>query len=231
MEYLEGETLAARLHRGPLSFDQALAVATQIADALDKAHRKGIVHRDLKPGNVMLVGKAGGSAPPVAKLLDFGLAKLRGPAGGVNGLSAMPTEPRPLTAAGAMLGTFHYMAPEQIDGEGADARTDLFAFGAVLFEMLTGRRAFEGKTQASLFGAILRDQPPPFTSVHPTAPPALDQLLRACLAKDPDERIQTAHDVLLQLRWITQGSGHAAALVAAPAGATAGSGPPRQRCC
>ncbi len=215
MEYLEGETLATRLSRGPLPLDQALATATQIADALDKAHRHGIVHRDLKPGNVMLVGKPGGSAPPVAKLLDFGLAKLRGGASGVGALSAIPTEAAPLTAAGAILGTFQYMAPEQIEGQDADPRTDLFAFGVVLYEMLTGRRAFEGRTQASLFGAILKDQPAPVTSAHPAAPPALDQLLRACLAKDPEERIQTAHDVLLQLRWIAQGSGQAPAAVVA----------------
>ena len=153
MQYLEGETLEARLKKGALPLEQALQYGIQIADALDKAHRADIVHRDLKPGNIMLT-KAG------AKLLDFGLAKAI-PAGTAAGLSMLRTTPPDLTAQGTILGTFQYMAPEQIEGLEADARTDIFAFGAVLFEMLTGRPAFEGKTRAQLLGAILKDEPPP----------------------------------------------------------------------
>jgi Tol biopolymer transport system component len=225
MEYLEGETLAARLERGALSLADALRIATEIASALDKAHRQGIVHRDLKPGNIMLV-KSGGarSDQTQAKLLDFGLAKI-GPAATLSGVAptGLVTSPRPagqpLTAQGTILGTFQYMAPEQIDGEEADARTDIFAFGAVLFEMLTGRRAFAGKSQASLLGAILKEQPPPVSQVAPVAPPALDHVVGVCLAKDPDARFQTAHDLLLQLKWIAKGGGAAVAptpAVAAP---------------
>ncbi len=205
----------------PLPLADALKIAIEIASALDKAHRQGIVHRDLKPGNIMLV-KSGGarSNQTQAKLLDFGLAKI-GPAGAAVGVAptGLLTSPRPagqpLTAQGTILGTFQYMAPEQIDGEEADARTDIFAFGAVLFEMLTGRRAFSGKSQASLLGAILKEQPPPVSQVAPVAPPALDHVVGVCLAKDPDARFQTAHDLLLQLKWIAEGG--SAAGVAAPA--------------
>jgi predicted Ser/Thr protein kinase len=199
MEFLEGETLAARLARGAVPLPDALKIATEIASALDRAHRQGIVHRDLKPGNVMLT-KTG------AKLLDFGLAKTGLTVAG-SALSALPTVSGPLTARGTILGTFQYMAPEQVEGEEADARTDIFAFGALLFELLSGRKAFEGKSDASLLSAILRDQPPPVSQVQPVSPPALDHLVRACLAKDRDDRIQTAHDVVLQLRWIGEGSG------------------------
>jgi len=220
MEYLEGETLAARLDRGALPLADALKIATEIASALDKAHRVGIVHRDLKPGNIMLV-KSGGARSDAtqAKLLDFGLAKI-GPADTVSAAAptALATSPRPtaqaLTAQGTILGTFQYMAPEQIDGEEADARTDIFAFGAVLFETLTGRKAFAGKSQASLLGAILKDEPPAVSQAQALAPPALDHLVRTCLAKDPDARFQTAHDLLLQLKWIAEGG--SAAGVAAP---------------
>jgi Tol biopolymer transport system component len=200
MEYLEGETLADRLKRGPLPTDAVLRYAVQIADALDKAHRQGVIHRDLKPGNVMLT-KTG------PKLLDFGLAKLQGPqlsAGSM--LSALPTGEKPLTEAGTLLGTFQYMAPEQLEGKEADARTDIFAFGAVVYEMATGRRAFEGKSQASLIAAILEHDPPPMTTVQPLTPPALDRVVRTCLAKDPDERWQNAHDVMAELRWIAEGA-------------------------
>ena len=158
MEYLEGQTLAARLEKGALPLDQALQYAIQIADALDKAHRKGIVHRDLKPGNIMLTRSGGSSGPPVAKLLDFGLAKLQ-PAGAVVGLSVAPTEASPLTGHGTILGTLQYMAPEQLEGKDADTRTDIFAFGAVLYEMLTGKKAFEGTSQASLISAIMSADP------------------------------------------------------------------------
>jgi Tol biopolymer transport system component len=204
MQYLEGETLEARLTKGALPIDQALQYAIQIADALDRAHRAGIVHRDLKPGNIMLT-RAG------AKLLDFGLAKTL-PAGTTAGLSMLPTTPPNLTAQGAILGTFHYMAPEQIDGQDADARTDIFAFGVVMYEMMTGRKAFEGKTPASLFGAILKDQPPPLATVQPLTPSALDRTVRRCLAKEPDARWQTARDLLEELKWIAADGERAAAV-------------------
>jgi eukaryotic-like serine/threonine-protein kinase len=199
LELLEGETLAQRLAGGPIPPAQALTIAIQICDALDKAHRSGIVHRDLKPANVMLT-KAG------AKLLDFGLAKGAAPVVTGGGLSMLPTTPANLTAQGTILGTFQYMAPEQIEGLEADARTDIFAFGALLFEMLTGRPAFEGKTRASLLGAILKDEPPRTSSVQPLAPKALDRILATCLAKDPDDRYQSARDLLRDLKWIAAGT-------------------------
>ena len=193
MEYLEGETLADRIARGPLPPADALSAAMQIASALDRAHRAGIVHRDLKPGNVFLT-KAG------AKLLDFGLAKSTAPV--VTGtLSMLPTTPpAAITAQGAILGTFQYMAPEQIEGQEADARTDIFAFGAVLYEMLTGRRAFDGKSQATLIGSIMAAQPVAVSALAPETPPLLDRLVRTCLAKDPNDRYQSAHDVVLLLQ-------------------------------
>jgi serine/threonine protein kinase len=211
MEYLEGETLADRLGRGSLPTDQVLRYGIEIANALDKAHRQGIVHRDLKPGNVMLT-KSG------TKLLDFGLAKLQtatSPPAAV--LSAQATAPRPLTEAGTVLGTFQYMAPEQLEGREADPRTDLFALGAILYEMATGRRAFSGQSQASLIAAILSADPPPLSSIQPLAPPALERLVKVCLAKDPDDRLQTAHDVMQELKWIAEGG--SAAGVPAPVAA------------
>jgi len=198
MQYLEGETLESRLKTGALPLDQALKTAVEIASALDSAHRSGIIHRDLKPGNVMLT-KGG------AKLLDFGLAKAV-PGVSSSSISMMQTTPAAgMTAQGTILGTFQYMSPEQIEGEEVDARSDIFAFGAVLYEMLTGRKAFAGKTQASLLGAILKDEPSPVSQVQAMTPPALDYLVRTCLAKDRDARFQTAHDVWLQLRWIAEG--------------------------
>ena len=197
MEYLEGDTLAARLQKNPLKLDEALHIALEVASALNAAHRAGVVHRDLKPANVMLT-KAG------AKLLDFGLAKT-GLAGGPGGASMMPTTPAALTAQGTILGTFQYMAPEQIEGQEADVRSDIWAFGCVLYEMLTGKRAFEAKSQATLIAAIFDRQPAPVSSVQPKTPPALDRVISACLAKDPADRFQTAHDLALQLRWITEG--------------------------
>ena len=164
MEYLEGETLAQRLTKGALPLDQALRYAIEIADALDKAHRKGITHRDLKPGNVMIT-KAG------TKLLDFGLAKLKQPAAGPGGMTAVPTLSAGLTMQGTILGTLQYMAPEQLEGTEADARTDIFAFGAVVYEMATGRKAFEGKSQASLIHAIMGADPPAIASLQPMSPP------------------------------------------------------------
>jgi eukaryotic-like serine/threonine-protein kinase len=200
MEYLEGETLAQRLSRGPLLLDHAIRYGIEIADALDHAHRHGkVVHRDLKPGNVMLT-KSG------VKLLDFGLAGYSMNPGLAEPLSNLSTMAQPITQKKTMLGTVQYMAPEQLEGGETDGRTDLFALGAVLYEMLTGRKAFIGKTGVSLISAILTSEPPPVASVQPLTPPALNALIRTCLAKDPDERWQTAHDVKLQLRWIAEGS-------------------------
>jgi eukaryotic-like serine/threonine-protein kinase len=193
MEYLEGETLAQRLSRGPLPMEQAVRHAIQMAGALDRAHRHQVIHRDLKPANIMLV-KDG------AKLLDFGLAKLHAAAG------AAPEETRTLalTTEGTVVGTFQYMSPEQLEGRDADARSDIFAFGAVLYEMLTGRKAFEGKSRASITAAIMEREPPPVSQVQPLTSPLLEKLIKACLAKDPEQRRQTAHDVLLDLQWISE---------------------------
>ena len=197
MEYLDGETLAERLAKGPLALDHSLRYAIQIAGALDKAHRQGITHRDLKPGNVMLTTVG-------TKLLDFGLAKLRPAVGGVVGMSPAPNVGPSLTGRGAILGMLQYMAPEQLEGKPADARTDIFAFGALLYEMLTGRRAFEGTSQASLISAILSSDPPPIAVLQPLSPPALDRVVKKCLAKDPDERWQSAHDLTSELKWIAE---------------------------
>lgn len=201
MEYLEGETLAQRLQKGPLPTDELLQRAIEIADGLEKAHRRGIVHRDLKPGNIMLT-KAG------AKLLDFGLAKPQSNSLSSD-LAATLTSGKPLTAEGTIVGTFQYMSPEQLEGREADERSDIFSFGAVLYEMATGKRAFEGKSQASLIAAILGATPAPITSLQPMAPPALERVVKTCLAKDPDERWQTAHDLKLQLQWIAEGGSQA----------------------
>ncbi|HEV8609207.1 MAG TPA: protein kinase, partial [Thermoanaerobaculia bacterium] len=209
MEYLEGETLSDRLLKGALPFDQVLRYGIEIADALDKAHRQGIVHRDLKPGNVMLT-KSG------VKILDFGLAKALTPASSTLDLTALPTQAAPVTREGTILGTVQYMAPEQLEGKEADARTDIFAFGAVLYEMATARRAFSGATQASLIGSILRDEPPPVSQIQPLSPRALDRVVKTCLAKDPDERWQTARDVGLQLAGIQQDRSATFAPAAAP---------------
>jgi eukaryotic-like serine/threonine-protein kinase len=199
MEYLEGETLAQRLQKGPLPLEQVLQYAIEIADALDKAHRKGVTHRDLKPGNIMLT-KAG------TKLLDFGLAKLKQEAAPANvPLSDLPTAKDPLTAQGSIVGTLQYMAPEQLEGKEVDARTDIFAFGAVVYEMATGKRAFEGKSQASLIAAILEREPPAMSSLQPMTPPALDRVAKKCLAKEPEKRWQAASDVCDELKWIAEG--------------------------
>src|SRR5689334_19728333 len=180
MEFLEGETLAARLARGALPLEQFLKYAMDICEGLDRAHRGGVVHRDLKPGNVMLA-KSG------AKLMDFGLAKQK-PAvpAGLSSLAATMTTPagsHPLTAQGTVVGTFQYMSPEQVEGKEADARSDIFALGAVLYEMATGKRAFEGKTAASAMAAVLEREPAPISSVQPMTPPAMDRLVKTCLAK------------------------------------------------
>src|SRR5262245_5862233 len=174
MELLEGETLSARLAKGALPLDQTLRYGQQIAEALDKAHRQAIVHRDLKPGNVMLT-KSG------VKLLDFGLAKAMAPAQAKGTLTSLPTQ-QGLTQEGTILGTFQYMAPEQLEGKDADARTDIFAFGAVLYEMATGKKAFSGASQASLISAIMKEEPAPLSAVDPAVPAALDRVVQTCLA-------------------------------------------------
>ena len=210
MEYLEGETLDRRLHKGSLPLKQTLEFGVQIAEALEKAHRAGIVHRDLKPGNIMLT-------PSGAKLLDFGLAK---PAAAVLGtgapigtlapstptmnLSVLSAPAEVLTQKGTVVGTFQYIAPEVLRGQEADARSDVFSLGCVLYEMVTGRRAFEGKSQLSVLTAILEKDPEPISAAQPTTPPGLDYAVQTCLEKNPEDRFQTAHDVKLQLVWIVK---------------------------
>src|SRR5580658_3765810 len=208
MELLEGETLSERLGKGPMPIGEVLRVGIAMAEALEAAHGQGIVHRDLKPGNVMLT-KSG------AKLMDFGLAKST--AAGLGGavtstplLSAARTmsgaSPRsPLTTAGAIVGTIQYMSPEQIEGKEADVRSDLFALGAVLYEVLTGGRPFVGKSQISVASAILEKDPEPISAAQPMSPPTLDRIVSTCMAKDPHERFQNVHDVKLQLKWIAEG--------------------------
>ena len=186
------------MRRGPLPLERTLRYGVEIADALEKAHRQGIVHRDLKPGNVMLT-KSG------VKLLDFGLAKALGPAPSASILTALPTE-TPLTGKGTILGTVQYMAPEQLEGREADARTDIFALGAVLYEMATGQRAFSGASQASLIAAILHTDPSPISTLQPMSPPPLDRVVKTCLAKDPEERWQSAGDVGKELSWVLEGA-------------------------
>ncbi|HYM76434.1 MAG TPA: protein kinase [Candidatus Dormibacteraeota bacterium] len=217
MEYLDGETLADRLRKGPLPLKQALQLGMQITEALATAHKAGILHRDLKPGNVMLT--AGG-----AKLLDFGLAKaaptLSGSSAAVSGMT--PSTPtmtiaelsspaKPLTRQGTVVGTFQYMAPEVLQGAEADARSDIFGLGCVFYEMFTGRRAFEAKSQLGVMTAILEKDPEPVSQILPSAPATLDYLVRTCLEKNPEERFQTAQDVKLQLKWIAEGGANAAA--------------------
>jgi Tol biopolymer transport system component len=202
MEFLEGETLESRLCQGSLPVEELLRAAIEIADALVVAHRQGLIHRDLKPGNIMLT-----AAGP--KLLDFGLAKVIEPTSADSGLTAIATEASPLTAKGTIVGTFQYMAPEQLEGREADARSDVFAFGTVLYEMASGRRAFEAQTHAGLIASIIKEQPRPLSELAPTTPPALQRLVRNCLEKDPDARRQTMNDVLLDLRWIAEGGSQA----------------------
>jgi Tol biopolymer transport system component/predicted Ser/Thr protein kinase len=228
MEYLEGESLASRLERGALPFNQALSHAIEIADALAIAHQQGIVHRDLKPGNIFLVRSGGPSGPPSAKLLDFGLAKTATSLGPAGRLSILPTTPPlnanagPLTAQGTILGTFQYMAPEQLEGGEADARTDIFAFGAIVYEMLTGRKAFDGKSQASLIASIMHAEPPAILPAQPLTPPVLERAIRTCLAKAPEDRWQSTKDLLRELKWI-------ATQKETESGATAGTAPANKR--
>ena len=248
MEYIEGETLADRIARGPMPLGEVLQIAGEIVDALDKAHQQGIVHRDLKPANVMLARTArsgtattakiiaapaespvkpasdpGGTSPPKSsrpsssssartssshiKLLDFGLAKWVAPGG--NTIAAQSTR-MDMTSHGAVIGTLQYMAPEQVEGKEADARTDIFALGAVLYEMLTGKRAFEGKSQASLIGAIMKAEPRPISHHAPETPAVLEHMIARCLVKDPEERWQDAHSIKLKLQWIARHRDHAA---------------------
>src|ERR1051325_2818500 len=206
MEYLEGQTLADRLAKGKLPLDQALKIGIEISEALQAAHRQGIVHRDLKPGNIMLT-KSG------AKLMDFGLAKpvMATMASGVGpltpstptmNLASLTSAASPLTQKGSIVGTYQYLAPEVLQGEEADARSDIFGLGCVLYEMVAGQRAFEGKSQLGALTAILEKDPQPISAVDPSLPARLDQLIGACLAKDPSERFQSAHDVATELRWI-----------------------------
>jgi len=213
MEYLEGQTLADRLRKGPLPVHQVLNYGVEICEGLERAHRSGVVHRDLKPGNIMLA-KTG------VKLMDFGLAKPlpTSPAASSSLTETMttPVGSHPLTAQGTVVGTFQYMSPEQVEGKPADARSDIFALGAVLYEMVTGRRAFEGKTAASSMAAVLERDPAPISSLQPMAPPLLECLIRTCLTKDPDDRWQTAHDVKLQLKQIADGGSQTAAVAVVP---------------
>ena len=211
MEYIEGETLTDRLKKGALPLDQALEYGIQITDGLDKAHRAGIVHRDLKPGNVMLT-------KPGAKLLDFGLAKpIAEGQPSLAGLSAIPTRENPITEQGVVVGAVQYMSPEQLEGKDADARTDIFAFGALLYEMVTGKKALEGKSQLSVMTAILEHDPPPISTVQRMTqrmtPQALDHVVKTCLVKDPDGRWQAAGDVARQLTWIAESVSSGAAAV------------------
>jgi eukaryotic-like serine/threonine-protein kinase len=207
MECIEGETLAKRLEKGPLALEQVLKFGAQIADALDKAHRSGVVHRDLKPGNIMLT-------PSGAKLLDFGLAKPTVPL--VNGatLTTAATQTAPVTQEGMVVGTFQYMSPEQVESKEVDGRSDIFSLGAVLYEMVAGKCAFEGKSQLSVASAILEKDPAPVTAAKPTAPPALDYTIRKCLAKSPDDRWQSAADIKHQLDWIAQSAADSSAAFA-----------------
>jgi serine/threonine protein kinase len=195
LEHLEGETLAARVSKGPLPLDQVLKYASQIADALDRAHRSNVNHRDVKPANIMVTRDG-------IKVLDFGLAKTVPRVVGPDDVTRMPDA---MTVEGTMLGTPQYMAPEQYEGKEADARSDIFAFGCVVYEMVTGKRCFEGKTRASLIAAVLGGEPVPMSAVVPVTPPALERLVKRCLEKDPEDRYQSMRDVVLELRSIPVG--------------------------
>ncbi len=243
MEYLEGETLAERLSRqkprssagseigpgtaagprspqtvtppgpmarAPLPLDETLRIATQLADALTAAHRAGIVHRDLKPGNIMLTRSG-------VKVLDFGLAKLRPSREQAEMRVRQHQDGVATDRRGVLLGTVPYMAPEQLEGHGVDGRTDIFAFGAIVYEMAAGRRAFAGDSQASLIAAILEREPEPISGDQPVTPPGLERLVRKCLAKDPDARWQAASDIADELRWLSTGDAVAAVSPAASA--------------
>src|SRR5918993_6084705 len=201
MEYLEGETLAARLAKGLIPIDQALRYGIEMADALAQAHRRGVFHRDLKPGNIMLTRSG-------VVLLDFGLARMT-----LDGAPSEHAEQRDarLTREGVILGTLHYLSPEQLTGGKTDARSDIFAFGAVLHEMLTAKRAFDGASQAQVIAAILEHVPLRISNLLRTAPPALDRVIGKALAKDPEERWQDAGDLRDELSWIAEDMSNAGA--------------------
>ena len=211
MEYLEGETLASRLDKGALASDQVFKYGIEICEGLEIAHRTGIVHRDLKPGNVMLTQSG-------VKLMDFGLAKsLPSRASASPSLTVNLSSPAnsPLTEKGVIVGTFQYMSPEQVQGREVDGRSDIFSLGAVLYEMVTGKRAFEGKSQLSVAASILENEPPPIRSVKPMTSPVLDHAIVCCLAKNPENRWQTARDLALELKWAAESGGPAGTLTAA----------------
>ena len=230
MEYLEGETLSARLKKGPLPVEQVLQYAAEVSDALDNAHRDGFTHRDIKPGNIMLVPQSGAGPKTSAKVLDFGLAKLKQEvAKATTPASEMPTVQGGLTQHGTLLGTLQYMSPEQIEGKvnEIDHRTDVFAFGAMVYEMGTGKRAFPGETQASVIAKVLEVDPPPMSSLQPPpgknadmVPPALDRVVKRCLAKDREDRWQSMRDLCHELTWIREAS--AQGLLSQDAGGQAG---------
>ena len=208
MELVEGETLASRLAKGPMPLEQVLRIGREIAEALDKAHRSGVIHRDLKPGNIMLT-KSG------AKPLDFGLARPVSAQASLATLTAVGSLNSPVTQEGTIVGTFQYMSPEQVEGKELDGRSDIFSLGAVLYEMVTGRRAFEGKSQLSVASAILEKEPAPLIEAKPLTPANLDHAVRRCLAKDPDERWQTARDLAIELKWAGEAGSQASAPVVA----------------
>jgi hypothetical protein len=213
MECVEGETLAKRLEKAALPLEQVLKCGAQIADALDKAHRSGVVHRDLKPGNIMLTASG-------AKLLDFGLAK---PAAAMASLATMTgtgAKQSSATEQGTIVGTFQYMSPEQVEGKEVDGRSDIFSLGAVLYEMVTGKRAFEGKSQLSVASAILEKEPEPISAAKPMTPPALEHAVKKCLSKLPDERWQSASDLASELKWIAESGSQTGVAGRAPAGRT-----------
>jgi len=198
MEYLEGETLGERLRKGRMPLEQVFRVGSEICQGLEQAHRSGVVHRDLKPGNIMLT-KSG------AKLMDFGLAKApAAPLGNLSGSNSLATISQPLTTEGTIVGTIQYMAPEQLEGKEADKRSDIFALGSVLYEMVTGKRAFEGKTTASTIASILAAEPKPLSAMQPLSPPSLEHLIATCIAKDPEERWQNCTDISRQLEWVAK---------------------------
>src|SRR5450755_4735020 len=198
MEFIEGITLAARLEKGPLPTAEVLEYGIQLSSALDKAHRNGVTHRDLKPGNIILT-KSG------TKLLDFGLAKAGLPMGAGATLTNAAAQADPVTREGAVVGTVPYMSPEQVEGKEVDGRSDIFSLGAVLYEMVTGGRAFQGQSDFSVASAILVKDPAPISTSQPLTPPARERTIRVCLAKDPDARWQSAGDLCKELRWIAEG--------------------------
>ena len=204
MEYVEGESLAERLEKGPLPLSQVLQYGAQIASALDKAHRNGVTHRDLKPGNIMLTNSG-------VKLLDFGLAKAEAPRAIGETMSDATPRPAPMTLQGAIIGTVPYMSPEQLEGREVDARSDIFSLGVVLYEMVTGKRAFQGQSEFSVASAILHLEPPAIRTLQPLTPPALEHAIEVCLAKDPDQRWQSARDLCRELGWIAEGGSRSGA--------------------